>query len=85
MQTTERMLNSWCMFQVTASSLLVVDAEGRVIRGDGAPEATAFYIHSVRSSASHPLWAQDFMNRNVWGANLLGGASQEHWPNQKMN
>jgi len=32
---------------VTASSLLVVDSEGNVLRGKGAPESTAFYIHSV--------------------------------------
>lgn len=32
---------------MTASNLLVVDSEGHVVRGQGEPEATAFYIHSV--------------------------------------
>jgi ribulose-5-phosphate 4-epimerase/fuculose-1-phosphate aldolase len=31
--------------EITASSLLVVDGEGRLIEGDEAPEPTAFYIH----------------------------------------
>jgi ribulose-5-phosphate 4-epimerase/fuculose-1-phosphate aldolase len=32
--------------EVTASSLLICDFEGRVIVGEGRPEATAFYIHA---------------------------------------
>lgn len=32
--------------EITASSLLVCDFQGNVIAGDGAPEATAFYIHA---------------------------------------
>jgi ribulose-5-phosphate 4-epimerase/fuculose-1-phosphate aldolase len=32
--------------EIRASDLLVVDAQGRVIEGDGEAEATAFYIHS---------------------------------------
>ena len=32
--------------EITASSLLVCDFEGRVVSGDGQPEATAFYIHA---------------------------------------
>jgi ribulose-5-phosphate 4-epimerase/fuculose-1-phosphate aldolase len=32
--------------EVTASRLLVCDFEGRVLAGDGAPEATAFFIHA---------------------------------------
>jgi len=39
--------------EVTASSLLVVDSEGNVLRGKGAPESTAFYIHS-RLHMRHP-------------------------------
>lgn len=31
--------------QVTASNLLLVDMEGNVIKGNGHPEATAFWIH----------------------------------------
>src|SRR3546814_1639570 len=31
--------------EVTASNLLVCDFDGNVVAGDGAPEATAFYIH----------------------------------------
>ena len=31
--------------EITASSLLICDFEGRVIDGEGEPEATAFYIH----------------------------------------
>jgi ribulose-5-phosphate 4-epimerase/fuculose-1-phosphate aldolase len=32
--------------EVTASNLLVLDAEGNVLEGDGEAERTAFYIHS---------------------------------------
>ena len=32
--------------EVTASRLLVCDFDGRVLDGEGAPEATAFYIHA---------------------------------------
>ncbi|UZE51404.1 aldolase [Rhodopseudomonas sp. P2A-2r] len=32
--------------EITASSLLVCDLDGRVIEGEGRPEATAFYIHA---------------------------------------
>ncbi|KAK9814245.1 hypothetical protein WJX72_002827 [[Myrmecia] bisecta] len=32
--------------EVTASNLLTVDVDGKVLRGDGIPEETAFVIHS---------------------------------------
>jgi ribulose-5-phosphate 4-epimerase/fuculose-1-phosphate aldolase len=32
--------------EVTASSLLICDCKGHVLEGEGAPEATAFYIHA---------------------------------------
>ena len=32
--------------EVTASNLLLVDKDGNVLEGDGAPEHTAFFIHS---------------------------------------
>ncbi|WP_286916653.1 MULTISPECIES: aldolase [Pseudomonas] len=32
--------------EVTASSLLICDFQGRVLAGEGQPEATAFYIHA---------------------------------------
>ena len=32
--------------EITASSLLVCDFEGRVLEGEGQPEATAFHIHA---------------------------------------
>ena len=32
--------------EITASSLLLCDLHGRVLAGDGQPEATAFYIHA---------------------------------------
>jgi ribulose-5-phosphate 4-epimerase/fuculose-1-phosphate aldolase len=32
--------------EVTASSLLVCDFDGRVVEGEGVPEATAFFIHA---------------------------------------
>lgn len=32
--------------EITASRLLICDFHGRVIAGDGVPEATAFYIHA---------------------------------------
>src|SRR5438270_10629473 len=34
----------WC--EVTASNLLALDAQGRVVAGEGEYEKTAFYIHS---------------------------------------
>src|ERR1700709_2116 len=32
--------------EVRASDLLVCDFDGRVVEGEGQPEATAFYIHA---------------------------------------
>jgi ribulose-5-phosphate 4-epimerase/fuculose-1-phosphate aldolase len=32
--------------EITASSLLICDFDGNVVKGDGKPEATAFYIHA---------------------------------------
>ena len=52
--------------EVTASSLLVVDSEGKVIRGKGQPEATAFYVHAV--SHSHII---------IWlSLHILGSSSK---------
>jgi ribulose-5-phosphate 4-epimerase/fuculose-1-phosphate aldolase len=39
--------------EVTASSLVICDFEGRVVAGEGVPEATAFYIHA-RLHKRHP-------------------------------
>lgn len=39
--------------EVTASSLLTLDAEGRILQGEGEFEKTAFYIHS-RIHLAHP-------------------------------
>lgn len=39
--------------EVTASSLLALDAEGNILEGDGEYEPTAFYIHS-RIHLAHP-------------------------------
>jgi ribulose-5-phosphate 4-epimerase/fuculose-1-phosphate aldolase len=36
----------WGFAEITASRLLVCDFHGRVIEGQGEPEATAFYIHA---------------------------------------
>lgn len=36
----------WGFHEITASRLLVCDFAGRVVAGDGQPEATAFYIHA---------------------------------------
>ncbi len=36
----------WAFQEATASSLLICDVEGNVVAGDGAPEATAFFIHA---------------------------------------
>jgi ribulose-5-phosphate 4-epimerase/fuculose-1-phosphate aldolase len=36
----------WAFSEITASRLLVCDFEGRVVAGNGVPEATAFYIHA---------------------------------------
>lgn len=35
----------WGFHEISASRLLVCDFEGRVVDGQGEPEATAFYIH----------------------------------------
>ena len=39
--------------EVTASNLLLLDADGNVLEGDGLPDPTAFYIHS-RIHLKHP-------------------------------
>jgi ribulose-5-phosphate 4-epimerase/fuculose-1-phosphate aldolase len=36
----------WGFAEITASRLLVCDFHGRVVAGEGEPEATAFYIHA---------------------------------------
>ena len=36
----------WAFAEMTASRLLITDLEGRVVAGDGVPEATAFFIHA---------------------------------------
>ncbi|OLO03567.1 aldolase [Salinicola socius] len=36
----------WAFEEITASSLLICDLHGRVLAGDGVPEATAFHIHA---------------------------------------
>jgi len=36
----------WAFEEITASSLLICDFHGRVLAGEGAPEATAFHIHA---------------------------------------
>ena len=36
----------WAFSEITASRLLICDFQGRVVEGDGTPEATAFYIHA---------------------------------------
>ena len=36
----------WAFHEITASRLLVCDFEGRVVAGEGQPEATAFFIHA---------------------------------------
>lgn len=45
--------------EITASSLLVCDFEGKVVAGEGVPEATAFYIHA-RLHLRHPRAAAAF-------------------------
>ncbi|MDX6752093.1 aldolase [Geminicoccaceae bacterium 1502E] len=42
--------------EITASSLLLCDAEGRVLEGDGEVEPTAFFIHSrIHMNAPHAV------------------------------
>jgi ribulose-5-phosphate 4-epimerase/fuculose-1-phosphate aldolase len=36
----------WAFSEITASRLLICDLQGRVVEGEGVPEATAFYIHA---------------------------------------
>ncbi len=40
--------------EVTASNLLLVDMDGNVLKGEGQPEATAFWIHRCRSWTPPP-------------------------------
>jgi ribulose-5-phosphate 4-epimerase/fuculose-1-phosphate aldolase len=53
----------WC--EVTASSLLVVDADGKVLSGKGEPEATAFYIHA-HLHQKHPKGMAVFHTHQTW-------------------
>jgi len=39
--------------EVTASNLLLVDEAGRVVEGEGEPDATAFFIHKGLHQAGH--------------------------------
>ncbi len=43
----------WAFAEITASRLLVCDFHGRVVAGEGVPEATAFFIHA-RLHMRHP-------------------------------
>jgi ribulose-5-phosphate 4-epimerase/fuculose-1-phosphate aldolase len=43
----------WAFAEITASRLLICDFQGRVVAGDGVPEATAFFIHA-RVHANKP-------------------------------
>jgi ribulose-5-phosphate 4-epimerase/fuculose-1-phosphate aldolase len=43
----------WAFAEITASRLLICDFKGRVVAGDGVPEATAFFIHA-RVHANKP-------------------------------
>ncbi|HYZ32322.1 MAG TPA: aldolase [Crenalkalicoccus sp.] len=36
----------WSFAEITASRLLICTLDGRVVAGEGVPEATAFYIHA---------------------------------------
>jgi ribulose-5-phosphate 4-epimerase/fuculose-1-phosphate aldolase len=36
----------WAFSEITASRLLICDLQGRVVEGEGVPEATAFFIHA---------------------------------------
>ena len=38
--------DGWGFNEITASRLLICDFAGRVVEGQGTPEATAFYIHA---------------------------------------
>ncbi|MDB5369657.1 MAG: hypothetical protein JWP20_1215 [Roseomonas sp.] len=49
----------WAFSEITASRLLVCDFHGNVVAGEGAPEATAFYIHA-RLHMKHPRAAAAF-------------------------
>lgn len=45
--------DGWAFAEITASRLLVCDFHGRVVAGEGVPEATAFFIHA-RLHMAHP-------------------------------
>jgi ribulose-5-phosphate 4-epimerase/fuculose-1-phosphate aldolase len=36
----------WAFSEITASRLLICDFDGKVVSGEGVPEATAFFIHA---------------------------------------
>jgi ribulose-5-phosphate 4-epimerase/fuculose-1-phosphate aldolase len=38
--------DGWGFHEITASRLLICDFQGRVVEGQGTPEATAFFIHA---------------------------------------
>ena len=44
--------------EVTASNLLLLDDTGAVLEGEGAIDATAFFIHKVRLRSFTPSWKQ---------------------------
>ncbi|DBB15447.1 TPA: hypothetical protein ACH3X3_003674 [Trebouxia sp. C0006] len=51
--------------EVTASNLLLMDSKGNVVRGEGHPEATAFWIHS-RLHDVHPAAACVVHTHQPW-------------------
>lgn len=67
--------------EVTASSLLVCDFDGNVIRGEGTPEATAFYIHA-RLHLSKPGAAAAFHTHmpNATALTMIDGGASAHDP-----
>lgn len=67
--------------EVTASSLLVCDFDGNVIRGEGTPEATAFYIHA-RLHLNKPGAAAAFHTHmpNATALTMIEGGASAHDP-----
>ncbi len=64
----------WAFGEVTASRLLITDFDGRVLAGEGVPEATAFHIHA-RLHLRHPRAAAAFHTHmpNATALSMLEG------------
>src|SRR5690348_8878294 len=65
--------------EVSASNLLALDANGRVLLGEGEYEKTAFYIHSrIHLANPHAACVLHTHMPHATALTLLEGRSEEH-------